>query len=132
MSDKLISTELPVQKNPNESSLEDGWHIVARSDAIKNGEALQVDDFATQLVVWRGEDGKVRALDLYCKHMGAALSCGEVDGNGIRCPFHAWKWNEEGNCDDIPYAKKIPTKAVTRSWQVKEESNDIMVMLQKA
>ena len=34
--------------------------------------------------------------------------------------------------DDIPYAKKIPTKAVTRSWQVKEESNDIMVMLQKA
>ncbi len=43
-----------------------------------------------------------------------------------------WKWNEEGNCDDIPYAKKIPTKAVTRSWQVKEESNEIMEMLQKA
>ena len=110
MSDKLISTELPVQKNPNESSLEDGWHKVATSDAIKNGEALQVDNFATQLVVWRGEDGKVRALDLYCKHMGAALSCGEVDGNGIRCPFHAWKWNEEGNCDDIPYAKKSQRK----------------------
>ena len=34
--------------------------------------------------------------------------------------------------DDIPYAKKIPRKAVTRSWQIKEESNDIMVMLQKA
>jgi len=42
MSDKLISTELPVQKNPNESSLEDGWHKVATSDAIKNGEALLV------------------------------------------------------------------------------------------
>ena len=40
MSDKLISTELPVQKNPNESSLEDGWHKVATSDAIKNGDCL--------------------------------------------------------------------------------------------
>ena len=132
MSDKLTSYELPIQKDPNDSHLRDGWHRVAASNEIKNGQAIQVDDFATQLVVWRGNDGNVRALDLYCKHMGAALSCGEVDGNGIRCPFHSWKWNDEGNCEDIPYAKRIPSKAVTRSWQVKEESDDIMVLLKKA
>ena len=127
MDEKLIAPELPVQKDPLSTDFEKGWHKVFSCEDLEVNKAISIDDFATQIVVWRGADGIVRALDLFCKHMGASLECGEVDGNCIRCPFHAWRWNDEGNCDDIGYANKIPPKAKTRSWKVKEEDGSIMV-----
>ena len=44
---------------------------------------------------------------------------GDGDGDGDS--------DDEGNCDDIGYANKIPPKAKTRSWKVKEEDGSIMV-----
>jgi phenylpropionate dioxygenase-like ring-hydroxylating dioxygenase large terminal subunit len=103
---ELVAPKLPEQRDPNVSDLSSGWHKVALSDEVAVKQAIQVDDFATQIVVWRGEDLKLRGLDLYCKHMGSSLACGEVDENSIRCPFHGWRWAGEGQCDQIPYAKK--------------------------
>ena len=34
---------------------------------------------------------------------------------------------EMEQCDQIPYAKKIPAKAVTRSWEVSEDDGMIYV-----
>jgi 3-ketosteroid 9alpha-monooxygenase subunit A len=107
---ELIAPELPEQKDPTISGHKSGWYKVARSEDIASMKAIQVDDFPTQIVIWRGEDLALRGLDLYCKHMGASLACGEVNENSIQCPFHAWRWAGNGQCDQIPYAKKIPDK----------------------
>ena len=32
-------------------------------------------------------------------------------GETIECPFHAWRWNADGTCAEIPYAKNFPPKA---------------------
>jgi len=125
--DQLIAPELPEQLDPSVVNKPSGWYEVLSSDQLESKKAVQIEDFPTQLVAWRGEGNKVCALDLYCKHMGAALSCGEVDGNSIRCPFHAWSWNKNGDCDDIPYAKKIPDKAKIRSWATDEKDGLIYV-----
>ena len=128
---ELVAPELPQQRDPSSSDLVSGWYKIAQSDQISSKEALQVDNFPTQIVVWRGEDSVLRGLDLYCKHMGAALSCGEVDGNRIRCPFHAWRWAGDGNCDEIPYAKRIPPKAITRSWEIDEIDGEVYAWFDK-
>ena len=124
---ELIAPELPEQKDPTISGHKSGWYKVAMSEDIASMKAIQVDDFPTQIVVWRGEDAVLRSLDLYCKHMGASLACGEVEENSIQCPFHAWRWAGDGQCDKIIYAKKIPTKAITRSWEVRENDGTIYV-----
>jgi 3-ketosteroid 9alpha-monooxygenase subunit A len=54
--------------------------------------------------------------------MGADLSRGKVCGNSLRCPFHEWSWGGDGVCDDIPYADRIPPKAVIPSMPVMEEN----------
>ena len=128
---ELLAPELPEQRDPSKSDLVSGWYKIAQSDQISLKEALQVDNFPTQMVVWRGEDSVLRGLDLYCKHMGASLACGEVDGNSIRCPFHNWRWAGEGHCDEIPYAKNIPSKALTRAWEIDEIDGEIYAWFDK-
>ena len=124
---ELIAPDLPEQRDPKKAQLKPGWYKVADSNDIGSMEAIQVDDFPTQIVVWRGKDDQLSALDLYCRHMGASLACGEVEEDGIRCPFHAWRWSGEGSCNEVPYAKRIPPKAVTRSWEVNELDGSIYV-----
>ena len=128
---ELLTPELPEQRDPSKSDLVSGWYKIAQSDQISLEEALQVDNFPTQMVVWRGEDSVLRGLDLYCKHMGASLACGEVEGNSIRCPFHNWRWAGEGHCDEIPYAKNIPSKALTRAWEIDEIDGEIYAWFDK-
>ena len=88
----------------------------------------KLDYFGTSLVAYRGaQSGEVHVLDAYCPHMGANLAGGQVRGNSVICPFHAWSWGPDGMCDDIPYAKKIPDKARIKSWPVMEENELVYV-----
>lgn len=104
-----------------------GWHVVG---AIKDFgiEPQTLNYFGTRLVAYRGaEDGEVHVLDSYCPHMGADLSKGEVKGNSVVCPFHGWSWGSDGVCDDIPYAERIPKKAVIKSWPTLERNGLVFV-----
>ena len=79
-------------------------------------------------MVFRGEDGEARVFDAHCPHFGAHLGHGgKVEGKGLRCPFHAWRFNGDGLCDHIPYAKRIPAKAGVRAWPVCERNGVIFV-----
>ncbi len=61
-----------------------------------------------ELAVYRGDDGKAYIVDAYCPHLGANLGVGgQVKGNCIECPFHAWTFRgSDGKCVDIPYTEK--------------------------
>ena len=103
-----------------------GWHCLGlASDYTDKPVALNY--FGIKLVAYRGSDGQVHILDAYCPHMGADMSLGCVEGNSLRCPFHHWRWGADGICDDIPYAKRIPPKAVIRAWPTLEENRLLFV-----
>jgi 3-ketosteroid 9alpha-monooxygenase subunit A len=70
-------------------------------------------------------------LDAYCPHMGTHLASGpnsatsraptHMEGDNIRCPFHAWRFGPDGICNDIPYHDgPIPAAARVKSWPVEE------------
>jgi phenylpropionate dioxygenase-like ring-hydroxylating dioxygenase large terminal subunit len=96
-----------------------GWYCVADEAELAAGEVRRVRYFGEELVLWRGEDGAPHLFDAYCPHLGAHLGVGgRVDADGLRCPFHAWKFDGGGSCIDIPYAKRIPPKASVRAWPI--------------
>ncbi|MEX1666536.1 Rieske 2Fe-2S domain-containing protein [Zhongshania arctica] len=99
-----------------------GWYCLGLASEYTS-TPVKLNYFGTRLVAYRGEDGEMHILDGYCPHMGADLSEGCVEGNSIRCPFHAWRWGADGVCDEIPYAKRIPAKAVIRSYPTLEENH---------
>lgn len=103
-----------------------GWYWVLRSRDLKIGQVKAAQLLGRDLAVYRGEDGQVVALDAYCPHMGAHLAEGKVDGTGIRCFFHNWKFDQQGRCVDIPcLGKEIPTQ-ITR-WPTAEHYGLIWV-----
>lgn len=106
----------------------DGWFQVAYSTELEKGQVMPLKYFGRDLVLFRGDDGEARVLDAHCPHLGAHLGYGGVvEGNEIKCPFHAWKFDGCGNCTEVPYAKKIPPKAKMHAWDTIEKNGLIMV-----
>lgn len=105
-----------------------GWFIIGDAEDYPAGEVKPIKYFGQELVAFRGESGQVVVLDAFCPHMGAHLGYGgKVEGDTVRCPFHAWRFDAAGQCVEIPYAKKIPGKACTRSWLTRETSGMVFI-----
>jgi 3-ketosteroid 9alpha-monooxygenase subunit A len=104
-----------------------GWHCLGKAGDY-NEQPRRLDYFGTKLVAYRGrEDGQVHILDAYCPHMGADLSLGCVKGDSLVCPFHSWSWGGDGVCNDIPYAKRVPPRAVIKAWPTLDDNGLLFV-----
>jgi len=104
-----------------------GWHCLGLADTFRDGKPHAVEAFGTKLVVFATGDGTLNVLDAYCRHMGGDLSQGTGKGEAIACPFHDWRWAGNGRCVGIPYAKRIPMRARTRSWRTLERNRQLFV-----
>ncbi len=54
------------------------------------------------LVAFRTTSGRVAVLDTWCPHRNANLFWGRNEEEGLRCVYHGWKFNADGNCVDMP------------------------------
>lgn len=64
-----------------------GWYAVDASSSIGRTPAGYTID-GHELVLWRAQDGALRAAPGACPHMGASLACGRVRGDNLVCPWH--------------------------------------------
>jgi phenylpropionate dioxygenase-like ring-hydroxylating dioxygenase large terminal subunit len=67
-----------------------------------DGPPLKVRLLGEDLTTWRGTDGRVGLIDQYCPHRGASFFFGRNEECGIRCVYHGWKFDVDGNCVDMP------------------------------
>jgi 3-ketosteroid 9alpha-monooxygenase subunit A len=105
-----VENQASAQERNLDMGIPFGWYPLIPSADLAVGEVKPLRYFAQELAIWRGEDGEVRMVDAYCRHLGAHMGHGgKVHGNLLECPFHAWRYDgEEGVVKDIPYAKAIP------------------------
>lgn len=104
-----------------------GWHCIGLADDFRDGEPHGVEAFGTKLVVWSDQAGELHVLDGYCRHLGGDLTQGSVKDGNIACPFHDWRWGGDGKCKGIPYAKRVPLRARTKSWLSMERNGQLFV-----
>jgi 3-ketosteroid 9alpha-monooxygenase subunit A len=104
-----------------------GWHCLGLADSFRDGRPHAVQAFGTRLVVWADSAGALQVLDGYCRHLGGDLAGGTVKGDEVACPFHDWRWGGDGACKQIPYARRIPMRARTRTWHAMERNKQLFV-----
>ncbi|MEU4647220.1 Rieske 2Fe-2S domain-containing protein [Nocardia fluminea] len=105
-----------------------GWHCLGLLSSFRDGKPHEVKAFGTMLVVFQSEsDGALHVLDGFCRHMGGNLAHGTVKGDSIACPFHDWRWGGNGKCTAIPYARRVPPLAKTRTWPTLERNGQLYV-----
>ncbi|HWL05872.1 MAG TPA: Rieske 2Fe-2S domain-containing protein [Xanthobacteraceae bacterium] len=79
------------------------WQPVAMiSDLLPNGAPLPIKVMDEDLVLFRDEHGRLGLLGLNCAHRGADLSYGRVEGGGLRCIYHGWVFDVNGQCLEQP------------------------------
>lgn len=104
-----------------------GWHCIGTADSFRDGKPHTVHAFGTKLVVWANSQGELQVIDGYCRHLGGDLGQGTIKGDEIACPFHDWRWGGDGACKEIPYSRRIPMRARTRTWYAMERNKVLFV-----
>ena len=105
-----------------------GWFNVCASAQVKKGQVIEVDAFGEKLAVFRGENGKVSVVDIFCPHLSANLAEGRVEGDNLVCPFHGWSFQQSGKCSHIPYSdNEPPAQAKLKTWEMIEAWGLILV-----
>ena len=54
------------------------------------------------LVAFRDSQGRIGILDEHCSHRGTSLFYGRNEDCGLRCIYHGWKYDVEGNVLETP------------------------------
>jgi len=55
-----------------------------------------------ELVAFRDSQGRIGILDEHCSHRGTSLYYGRNEDCGLRCIYHGWKYDVEGNVLETP------------------------------
>src|SRR5579864_8605298 len=78
------------------------WFPIARTPELDEEPVLAVTLLGENLALYRNEQGKLGLVAQRCPHRGASLAYGMPEEDGLRCPYHGWKFDWKGTCIEQP------------------------------
>jgi phenylpropionate dioxygenase-like ring-hydroxylating dioxygenase large terminal subunit len=81
------------------------------------------------VVLFRTGTGEVAALEDRCCHRSVPLSCGTVEGAGVRCGYHGLLYAPNGVCVEIPGQATIPSKAKVKAFTLVEKDQILWIWM---
>ncbi|TXL89648.1 aromatic ring-hydroxylating dioxygenase subunit alpha [Streptomyces sp. IB2014 016-6] len=100
----------------------DFWYPVSVSGSVRKNSTFAATFAGERIALYRGGSGAVYALEDRCAHRQVPLSMGVVEGESLRCCYHAWAYRGNGRISQIPYLPKgvdRPPRGV-RAYPVRE------------
>jgi phenylpropionate dioxygenase-like ring-hydroxylating dioxygenase large terminal subunit len=119
--DTAAPTEALKLPDPQRDGYHQCWYPLALSSEVAQGKVISKEFLDGRVAVWRGQDGIARVHSAFCRHMGADLGVGEVEGNNLRCIFHRWEYGGDGRCTKIPVTSNIPPRARLFTFPTQEK-----------
>ncbi|WP_346839452.1 aromatic ring-hydroxylating dioxygenase subunit alpha [Microbulbifer sp. SAOS-129_SWC] len=93
------------------------WQVACRENRLrKSGDYYVYDIVNDSILLTRTESGEIRGFHNSCLHRGRALKKGAGNSDHLRCPYHGWSWDLDGEflgapCQwDFPHVDKAKAK----------------------
>lgn len=101
------------------------WTPICLIEEVKDrdGTPLLVEVLGERYVAFRDTEGRVGLLDELCPHRKASLVLGRNEECGLRCLYHGWKMDVEGNVvamSSEPPESPLMSKVSHRAYPVRE------------
>ncbi len=78
------------------------WQPVAAASEMDDRWTKRVRIMGEDLVLFKDRTGKLGLIEEQCPHRRASLAYGIPTEDGIRCPYHGWKFDGAGRCLEQP------------------------------
>jgi phenylpropionate dioxygenase-like ring-hydroxylating dioxygenase large terminal subunit len=109
------------------------WIPAALSEEFKaDGDPVRLKLLGEELIGFRDSGGKVGVMDHRCPHRCASLFFGRNEEGGIRCVYHGWKFDADGNCVDmanVPPHQDFKHKVHAKAYRTAERNGLIWVFM---
>lgn len=116
---------------PDPVALRRCWHPVGYADDL-GASPVRAILLGEPVVLWRDSTGAAHALRDICIHRGTALSLGRVVDDQLMCPYHGWRYGQDGICKAIPQLadpSRVPGKARVAAYTCQERYGMLWVSL---
>lgn len=109
------------------------WIPAAKSsELLADGDPVRLMLLGEKLIAFRDTGGNVGIMDHRCPHRCASLFFGRNEEGGIRCVYHGWKFDAEGNCLDmanVPPHQDFKHKVHAKAYRTHERNGLIWVYM---
>jgi phthalate 4,5-dioxygenase oxygenase subunit len=110
------------------------WLPVCMSEEVAepDGRPVRSRLLGEDLVVFRDSQERLGVLGEYCLHRRASLAFGRNEECGLRCLYHGWKFDVDGNVLDMPSeapgaAQRLGKK--TKAYPVREGGGFVWIWM---
>ena len=94
------------------------WVPVLASSEIPEPDCPQVrvKILGEKLLAFRDTEGRAGLIDEFCAHRGVSLFFGRNEECGIRCSYHGWKFDLNGQCVELPSVPALAGKMSIKAY----------------
>lgn len=107
--------------------LRNTWYVAAWDNEVEADQILSRRLLNEPVILFRDENGLVRALDGICPHRMVSLSLGKLVGGTVQCGYHGLRFDGSGKCVHSSFGP--PPKASVRSYPVIERYSAIWIWM---
>ncbi len=79
------------------------WHPIGGVSELEKEPTKSVRLMGEDLVLYKDLDGNYGLMDKHCPHRRADMAMGFVENCGLRCSYHGWLFDHNGDCLEQPY-----------------------------
>jgi phenylpropionate dioxygenase-like ring-hydroxylating dioxygenase large terminal subunit len=95
-------------------------------------EPVRLRLLGEDLLAWKDTNGRIAIVDAFCPHRSAPLFFGRNEECGLRCVYHGWKFDVDGNCVELPNATEGETfkeRVKLRSYPVQDKAGMVWIYM---
>lgn len=112
--------------------IQNQWYLACLVDELNHKNPLRKKIVGKELVIFKTASGKTGITEDRCCHRNVNLSMGYVKGESIKCAYHGWEFNTDGQCTCIPSLpedEQIPRTAKIEPYPVQIKHQCVWVYI---